>query len=445
VLRRQLNSRPLLFTLACVFLLAIWLDRVWLLIQDGGLFRVVGIDWSMYAAQAMVLRAGEPESIYNLSRMSDFVQQLRVYTTDPGEPLAVGPVAYPPVFAWLMIPFTLVPAPVGFGLWTVLNLFGVAHLGRRVAEVVPNVSTVQAALALLVTFPVALGLVAGQPTALLGCAIAECYLSLRSGRDLRAGLWLSILLLKPQYGILLGPILLWKRRWSAVLGVAVGGLLLAVASLAIVGGSTLLTYGAAFADIAPWGGAAVSSPGQMINWRALILNLRPSIGPGTGLLLTAALGLLTVAALLPIWRGPWRPASALFPARMAATCLTTILVNYHSHAHGLTLFTLPLAASYGEQRSGRYARAALLALAFVPTVIVIVIQHWLLREVILRETVDILIWSPLAQILLSIAAGTLLVAVLRSERLPSTPAQRAEPGLEETARQVRGVGTATRS
>ena len=133
----------------------------------------------------------------------------------------------------------------------------------------------RALLALLVSFPLAMGLIVGQPTALLGCAVAECYLSLRARQDLRAGLWLSVLLLKPQYGVILGPILIWKGRWHAVLGTAIGGAAIALVSLLVVGVPTLLTYGAAFVDIAPWGGAAVSSPGQMINWRALILNLRP--------------------------------------------------------------------------------------------------------------------------------------------------------------------------
>jgi hypothetical protein len=86
------------------------------------------------------------------------------------------------------------------------------------------------------------------------------------------------LLLKPQYGLLIGPLLLWKRRWRVVGGVALGGLVIITVSAVFVGLPTLGTYGQAIADIAPWGGAAVASPGQMINWRALILNLRPSIG-----------------------------------------------------------------------------------------------------------------------------------------------------------------------
>src|SRR5205823_7881821 len=185
--------------------------------------RVIGVDWSMYYSQALTLRSGQPEAIYDVARTDPYLETLRVYSTDPSEPLAVGPVEYPPIFAWLMIPFTLPPAPIGFALWTLLNLAGVAWLAHRVAQVWPAISRTQALLALLVSYPVTMGLIVGQPTALLACAVAEWYLALRRGRDLRAGLWLAVLLLKPQYGILIGPILLWKHRWNMVAGVALGG------------------------------------------------------------------------------------------------------------------------------------------------------------------------------------------------------------------------------
>jgi glycosyl transferase family 87 len=410
---------PWLYLIAGL-LVAVWIGRAWLLLQDGGLFRVLGGDYSMYAAQAGILRSGDTQSIYDLSRIDTFVQPLRAYTTDPSEPLSVGPVAYPPIFAWLMVPFTLVPPPVGLALWTVLNLLGVGYLAWRVASVVPGTNWLLAMLALLGSFPVALGLLVGQPTALLGCAMAECYLSLRAGRDLRAGLWLSALLLKPQYGLLLGPILIWKRRWHAVLGVALGGLIILATSAVLVGLPTLLTFRAALSDMAPFGGGALVSPGQMINWRGLILNLRPSIGGNTGLLLTIVLGAITVGCTLLIWRGPWAAASRSFPARMAAMSLTTVLANYHSHAHGLTLFAVPLAASYGQPEAGRLTRWSLVALAVGPTAIIIGLDHWLLRDVIERKQVDVLIWSPLVQILLVLASGSLIMSVLRGKDAPIT-------------------------
>src|SRR5262249_1434650 len=151
---------------------------------------------------------------------------------------------------------------------------------------------------------VAQGLIVGQPTALLACAVSECYVSLRAGHDLRAGLWLSVLLFKPQYGVLIGPILIWKRRWLTVVGTALGALAMLLASVVLVrpsGGGFLWALG----EYGAFGGGALIAPGLMINWRALILWLRPSIGSTSGLLLLAVLSLLTLVLVLPIWRGRW--------------------------------------------------------------------------------------------------------------------------------------------
>jgi len=325
-----------------------------------------------------------------------------------------------------MTPFTLPPPPLSFGLWTLLNLAGAIYLGWRVSVVLPHPNQLgspacatnasgfsRAALAVLISAPIAQGLPVGQPTALLACAVAECFLSLRGGHDVRGGLWLSALLLKPQYGIVLGPILVWKRRWSVVAGVALGGVVILVTSALLVGLPGLLSYTAALGDDAPFRGGAMTNPGQMINWRALILYLRPSIGPSTGLVLTLVLGALTVASLLPIWRGAWAPTSPHFPAPITATLLATVLANYHSHVHGAAILAVPLTATLAQASTGRFTRSVLVLLVFGPAVLIVAIQHLVIRMLVLGQPLDTLIWSPLVQVLLSLAMVGLVVDVVR--------------------------------
>lgn len=433
--------RTFAYYLVGLALLGIWLDRVWLIVGDTGLFRVVGLDWSLYAAQAIVLRSGDPHLIYAIGQIDAALQSFRVYTAAPSEPLPVGPVPYPPVFALLVSPFTLLPPPIGFGLWTMLNLSAAFFLAWRVASVLPNVGFTWATLAVLVSAPIAQGLVVGQPTALLGCAMAECFLSLRGGHDLRAGLWLSAFLFKPQYGVLLGPMLLWKRRWSVVGGVAIGGATLLVASIALVGVPTLLSYTAALADDAPFRGGSMTSPGLMVNWRALILNLRPSIGPDTGLALTLLLGALTVVCVVPIWRSAWAPGSTAFPAQMTATLVATVLANYHSHVHGGAILAVPLAATLAQVRTGPIARLALLALVFAPTVLIVGLQHWAIRMLVLGQPLDTLIWSPLAQgLLLAVLIG-LVVNVLRPDAQRQTELEPSSAPVPTVADRRLGAST----
>lgn len=403
-----------------LIMLVSWVVRIAHQLQEGGPFRVIGIDFSMYLAQAAMLRDGQAASIYDLGKLDTYLEPLRVYTTDPSQALSVGPVPYPAVFTWLMTVFVGPPPPVAFGLWTVLNIAAVAYLGWRVSQVVPGVGPVLATLALLGWFPFAVGLAAGQPTAILGCAVAQWYLASRKGHDVRAGLWLSLLLIKPQYALLMGPLLLWKGRWRTIGGAAAGCALILLGSMAVVGPGSLLSYTTAVADVAPWGGAALASPGQMINWRALVLAIRPSIGSINGVALVALLGLATAGTAALAWRGPWARWSWTFTARVAAMGLATVLANYHSHSHGLALFVLPLAACLVDPHLRPTTRAALLALAFAPTLVVVTLRGWLWIDLIAHQPPDVLIWSPLLQVLLA-SCLLLLVrdVVARRELLPA--------------------------
>ena len=53
----------------------------------------------------------------------------------------MGPVAYPPLFPWLLTPFTFLSPPLGFAIWTALGVCGAIHLGLRAAQFFPKQGT----------------------------------------------------------------------------------------------------------------------------------------------------------------------------------------------------------------------------------------------------------------------------------------------------------------
>jgi hypothetical protein len=75
-----------------------------------------------------------------------------------------------------------------------------------------------------------------------------CYLALRRGQDLFAGLWLS------HYGLLIGLFLIWKRRWHAVAGPALGGIVVIGGSLLAAGWESVLAYPHALKEMAVFQG-----------------------------------------------------------------------------------------------------------------------------------------------------------------------------------------------
>lgn len=417
-LLRDRRIQQVAFYVACLLMVGVWLQRTWLIYQSTGLFEVIGIDWALFSAQALILRDGQPQAIYDLSQIQAHLQAFVPYTANPSDSLPVGPVPYLPLFAWLLVVFTLPPPPVGFALWTVLNLLALLYLAKRVTDVLPSLPRAQAALLLLVSIPVAGGFVVGQPTPLLACAMAECYLSLRSGHDYRAGLWLSLFLFKPQYGFLLGPLLLWKGRWRTVGGVATGAVVILGLSALLVGLSTLLQFTVALSDDAPFRGGPMTTPILMINWRAFLLYLNSDLSAEKGVAYTVLLGVATVAAIVPMWRGPWRARDDLFPEKMAALLAVTVLTTYHSQVHGATMLAVPLAAVLGQPRLSALVRWTVLALVLVPTFLLVGLQHTFIHMLLLRQPMDVLDWSPVVQVLFVGVIGAIAWDVWQRERQP---------------------------
>jgi len=356
----------------------LWARSYWEVYAEQGLFIWFGTDFRHYTAQAMALRLGDLETVYSRVSGVKYGQPLVVYSNYPDLVLEATLVPYPPLFAWLFIPFTLPPPPLGFALWTGLNLLAVAYLTWRVASCLPAAWRPWAAFVVVAAFPNGYALYLGQVMILLGCAFVECYLALRAGREFRAGLWLACLLFKPQYGVLLGVLLLWKRRWRVVAGVAAGGAIIAVASLLIVGVQPLLALPAAILDLTErFSGAGTQThPEDMVNWRKLVRYLAVGIGrlgpwitEDQAVLLTVALSIVTGVLALVAWRGPWVPSEPLFPTTMALLLLATILASYHSHAYGPMLLLAPVATMFAAGQGSRSTRVLLLVMAVLPSLL----------------------------------------------------------------------------
>src|SRR5688572_28419294 len=110
---------------ACAALVVItsglWLIHLQLSYARWGLFRWIGVDWGAYYAQSPVLLSVPPEAIYDLAALRRAHQALSAYTTDPTIPMMGGHVPYVPLFAWLFVPFAVVPPPIGLLVWTGLQ------------------------------------------------------------------------------------------------------------------------------------------------------------------------------------------------------------------------------------------------------------------------------------------------------------------------------------
>jgi hypothetical protein len=210
----------------------------------------------------------------------------------------------------------------------------------------------------------------GQPMVLLAVPVGEMFISFKAEKDFRAGLWLSMLLLKPQYAVLFGIFILWKRRWSAVAGAIIGGILLLALGAVAAGPQSYLAFADSIKGMSDLHGG-VAGATLMMNWRAIVLAVRPTIGEITGQSIVWMLSIATMLLALLPWCGRWNPGSRTFASRFALLTLGALVSSYHSHPHGAALLIVPLAAAWAESTFQLVTRAAIWLAVYALTFIVI--------------------------------------------------------------------------
>src|SRR6266851_2177984 len=145
------------------------------------------------------------------------------------------------VYQWLALPFTLLPYPLAYWIWSSLLLIALAGTWYLAAPGAGRLRLIHL-LAALGWVPVIYGLQLGQPGIFVAFGVVGSYALLRSGRSFEAGLALGTIVLKPQLGFLVPIALLVAGRYRAFSGAVVAIGLLAIASAINVGPAGISAY-----------------------------------------------------------------------------------------------------------------------------------------------------------------------------------------------------------
>ena len=368
-IRGVVSSRRWLLSAGIAINVVFWIIRVAVEWSALGMFYVVGVDWSRFWGAARAFVVAGPSSGYDLNAIAHFMQPFLLYYSDDISSVAlkVGPAPYPPIFLALFAPFTIPPPQIGFLLWTIANLLLAIPVARSLAGYFPLDQRRSVTTLLLLFFPFVMALFVGQMVIILLFAFWKAYGALERGDDFRAGIWLGLLVIKPQYAVVLLAVLLFKRRFWAIGGSVVTGFAVLLSSLLVGGVAGIVAYvRMILVDYPNYSGGLAIDPQSMISWRALVLNLIPNVGKIEGLVLTALLSIVSLAMLAVIWRGAWNPRSPRFANQMFATMIVTLLVAYHSQVHGAVLLMVPGAMIAAGSPSSPFIRKLIVVSIFAP-------------------------------------------------------------------------------
>ena len=413
------GSRQLQLALLAVFAVG-WVTNLVRTLNDpriGGLFRWIGVDFGFYLEQVGEFVHGTVGGLYSLAAEAPFRSALAAWSSTPNVALPVGPTPYPSIFAWLLQPLGGLSPALAFAIWTGLNLVAALVLAWRAATFFPPERRLLVGILALVPTAVILSIWFGQAQLLLSIAVGEAFVAFTRGRDRLGGLWLGLLIFKPQYLLLMLPILLWKRRWGAIAGFAIASMVIVGASAVVAGPSSVGGWAGSLVESATASGGSVLAavaPEAMVNWRSLVGAVPVELSATVSLAIIVALSAATVGAVLYAWRGRWDPGSERFAGQMTLLVAGTVLAAYHSHVHGVSMIVVPLAAFLASRVSrDRIGRA--LNRAIRVDVALAIVMPWLWFAVLDRGHV-----TANRMVAIALAVGfVLLFALLELHRAPA--------------------------
>jgi len=191
-------------------------------------------DFRLAYAAAMVGLDDGYARLYDLSAQAGAIRAL-------GEKFNVQPFISPPPLAWLVTPLTGLPFVVALVIWTALLLAALLWTWYLLA---PGEGVARAAhlVLWLGVFPVAFGLMVGQPGAVVAAAVATAWWLIRAKKQLAAGAVLSLLVVKPQLALLVPLALLvggYRKTFAAWL---VASAVIGIVALALLGADGVARY-----------------------------------------------------------------------------------------------------------------------------------------------------------------------------------------------------------
>lgn len=249
---------------------------------------------------------------------------------------------YPPYFALLFSPFSVMPIEYSFILWTIFSLAcGLSGLwiickkfGQLAADKLPLFLLACAAF-----YPSWVSFRTGQLVwfyLFLFCTFVYGFIA---KREAIAGLTLSILSTKPQYLIFMAIPALVDRRWKILLWAALGEAALLLASTAMFGPSNVFGYPSILFHQETSSKVIGVHPDEMVSMRLVFSLLLPQK-------LALPVSVLFMFAALILVAAFWYFASKkreLINWAFALTIATAVVSSAHSHVYDSLLLSLAAA------------------------------------------------------------------------------------------------------
>ncbi len=265
----------------------------------------IEVDYRVFWAAGRLALEGDALAAFDMARLS---------AVHGVAPEAWMPWLYPPGYLLILMPFGAMSFAPGFLLFTLLS---VAMMGLAVRPFVAGSIPVWIALTLAPAYIPTLML--GQNNLFWLAALLAALAALRDQRWIVAGVFIGLLTLKPQLGLLIPVALLAAGLWRTILAATVTTIILAALPTFIVG----LEYWTLLADQLSVHGESV-----FLSLQDLFLMVGPTflwtllgLSPDTALLLQTGVIAISAGIVAVLWRS----TAVSFDTKMAGLLIAMLL------------------------------------------------------------------------------------------------------------------------
>jgi hypothetical protein len=296
----------------------------------------VGEDFSIFWTASALSLAGEPNTVYDLSKFQAAQMTLIGKSTPPGCGWY-----YPPTFLLIVLPLALLPYLVSLGFWLAVTLLSYLLVLRCVMP--SNLTTL-----LTIAFPSTFwNFYYGQNGFLSAALLGGGLYLLLNRSPILAGMALGVMCYKPQLAILIPIALLAGKCWKALIATITSALLLAFVSVLVFGHEVWSVF---FSNISLH--KSLFETGNLIRFQfvptifsaALLAGFKPIAGYiFQGLIMVAV-----TAVVIWVWlrKGPTEITASIL-------VLGILLFSHFYCWYDLTILALPLAwLGWGGYKNG---------------------------------------------------------------------------------------------
>ncbi|MCW5823849.1 MAG: DUF2029 domain-containing protein [Cyanobacteria bacterium TGS_CYA1] len=350
----KLLGNIVVFLYAFVLLVLSWLNLKIVLEQypaDAFLAKVHSdnmnfIDFSKYYLCGKAAFTPDSHEFYSYPNQKKLFDDLINGGSEGNFPPAQA-IEFPPYVLPLMYPISRLPFPQAFQFWTILNWLGLASgisllckLGADKNNKSKKVVAMVITLAALCAPPILRTFMVGQPTGILFCFFSLYIYFFIKQKDILAGVFLSLISIKPHYAVFMCIPALMQKRFKLVLAAAACEtilLILAVWASNLEGVLGYVHYVIATDTTAPEAEHLVS---HMVNLRGMLSIFLPAQA-----LLLLSLSISFLALMACGWlffRG--KNERWLF----ALLVLACLFLGPHTHMYDCLLVAIPAALTLGH-------------------------------------------------------------------------------------------------